>query len=170
MFHNPRAVLHQARAPLRRQIGLRYQTTDASVAAEPAKQSFLQWAWTSPVGVKTVHFWAPVMKWGLVIAGIGDFARPAGNLSLTQNAALMTTGAIWTRWCFIIRPKNMLLAAVNFFLFCVGATQVSRIFAYRASLKDGDVGAASKDLGKEQVESAKEAASKAEGEVKKAVA
>jgi hypothetical protein len=48
------------------------------------------------------------MKWALVIAGISDFARPAENLSLTQNAALTTTGIIWTRWCLIIKPKNYL--------------------------------------------------------------
>lgn len=48
------------------------------------------------------------MKWALVLAGISDFARPAEKLSLTQNAALTTTGLIWTRWCLIIKPKNYL--------------------------------------------------------------
>ena len=47
-------------------------------------------------------------QWCLVIAGISDFARPAEKLSLTQNAALMGTGAIWTRWCMIIKPRNVL--------------------------------------------------------------
>ena len=51
---------------------------------------------------------APVMKWGVVLAGASDFLRPAEKLSLTQNMALMATGSIWTRWCFIIKPKNML--------------------------------------------------------------
>lgn len=51
---------------------------------------------------------APIMKWGVVLAGASDFLRPAEKLSLTQNAALMATGSIWTRWCFVIRPKNML--------------------------------------------------------------
>jgi len=48
------------------------------------------------------------MKWGLVLAGISDFARPAENLSLMQNVALTATGVIWTRWCLIIKPKNYL--------------------------------------------------------------
>ena len=47
-------------------------------------------------------------QWGLVIAGISDFSRPAENLSLTQNFALTATGAIWTRWCLIIKPRNIL--------------------------------------------------------------
>ncbi|KAJ9623136.1 Mitochondrial pyruvate carrier 2 [Taxawa tesnikishii (nom. ined.)] len=80
------------------------------------------------------------MKWGLVLAGAADFARPAENLSLSQNAALMATGAIWTRWCFIIRPKNLFLASVNFLLFCVGATQTTRVLLYHRSLKDESMG------------------------------
>ena len=75
------------------------------------------------------------MKWALVLAGIGDFARPAEKLSLTQNAALTATGAIWTRWCLIITPQNYLLAAVNFFLGCVGVAQLTRIAMYNASQK-----------------------------------
>ncbi|KAF2737568.1 putative UPF0041 protein C24B11.09 [Polyplosphaeria fusca] len=75
------------------------------------------------------------MKWAIVLTGASDFARPADQLSLTQNAALMMTGAIWTRWCFVIRPRNVFLAAVNFFLFIVGAAQVSRIYMYQQSIK-----------------------------------
>lgn len=51
---------------------------------------------------------APIMKWGVVLAGATDFLRPAEKLSLTQNLALVATGSIWTRWCFVIRPANML--------------------------------------------------------------
>ena len=76
------------------------------------------------------------MKWAIVIAGISDFARPAEKLSLTQNGALTATGLIWTRWCFVITPQNYLLAAVNFFLGCVGITQVTRILLYRSSQKN----------------------------------
>jgi len=123
--------------------GFRFQSTDASAPA--AEQSFFQKMWNSPVGVKTVHFWAPVMKWSLVVAGISDFARPAEKLSLTQNLALMATGTIWTRWCFVITPKNMLLAAVNFFLACTGFTQVTRIFLWRRS-QEGSTKEAAKDL------------------------
>jgi mitochondrial pyruvate carrier 2 len=103
------------------------------------------------------------MKWGVVIAGASDFFRPAEKLSITQNLALMATGSIWTRWCFVIRPKNMLyvlielfssslllkkvkltisnsLAAVNFCLFLVGTTQCSRILFYNIE-QEGSTGA-----------------------------
>ncbi|KAF1808592.1 UPF0041-domain-containing protein [Eremomyces bilateralis CBS 781.70] len=128
------------RQPLLRR---RVQTDAASPAQE--QSAIMKWM-TGPIGPKTVHFWAPVMKWALVLAGVADFARPAENLSLTQNAALMATGAIWTRWCLIIRPKNYFLAAVNAFLFLVGTTQVTRILIYEQSQK--------KKTGMEKVEDA----------------
>jgi len=84
---------------------------------------------------RTVHFWAPILKWSLVIAGIGDFARPVQQLSTTQNAALLATGTIWTRWCLIIKPQNIPLAAVNFFLAGVGSVQMGRIAVYNWNLK-----------------------------------
>ncbi|EFZ03757.1 UPF0041 domain protein [Metarhizium robertsii ARSEF 23] len=76
-------------------------------------------------------------QWALVLAGISDFARPAEKLSFTQNFALTCTGLIWTRWCLIIKPKNYLLAAVNFFLGLVGIVQVSRILMYESAKKKG---------------------------------
>jgi len=112
-----------------------------------------------------VHFWAPVMKWGVVLAGASDFLRPAEKLSLTQNMALMATGSIWTRWCFVIRPQNMFLAAVNFCLFIVGTVQVSRIFVYHRSLSGSTQGAL-KGLVSDVKGSAAEAEKEAEKELK----
>ncbi|KAF1996197.1 UPF0041-domain-containing protein [Amniculicola lignicola CBS 123094] len=132
--------------PLFRQPLLRRRiATDGAPATE---QTGFNKFWNSKVGPKTVHFWAPVMKWAIVLAGVSDFARPAEALSLNTNAALMCTGLIWTRWCFVIRPKNYFLAAVNFFLGVVGFTQTVRILMYRRSLKDGGL------EGKEGVEGA----------------
>lgn len=39
-----------------------------------------------------------MMKWGMVLAGIGDLSRPAEKLSVPQNAALAATGMIWVRY------------------------------------------------------------------------
>ncbi len=36
-------------------------------------------------GPKTVFFWAPMMKWCLVAAGLKDINRPADKLSVSQN-------------------------------------------------------------------------------------
>lgn len=104
------------------------------------------------------------MKWALVLTGASDFTRPAEQLSLTQNFALLCTGAIWTRWCFIIRPKNIFLASVNFCLFIVGAAQVGRILNYQQSLKKAE-GQAAKE-GKVLEGELKDVAGKAEKAVK----
>lgn len=52
----------------------------------------------------------------------------------------MATGLIWTRWCFVIKPRNLFLASVNFLLFIVGATQTTRVLTYQSSLKGDGVG------------------------------
>merc|ERR1712000_615683 len=59
-----------------------------STAEGAQQQGWFKRMWESEVGFKTVHFWAPVMKWALVLAGVSDFARPAEKLSFTQNFAL----------------------------------------------------------------------------------
>jgi len=81
------------------------------------------------------------MKWSLVIAGFKDLSRPVEKISGTQQFALMATGLIWTRWCMVIRPKNYLLASVNFFLGGVASVQVGRIYNWRREIGDTPVSA-----------------------------
>lgn len=92
--------------------------------------------WQSETGPRTVHFWAPTLKWGLVFAGLSDLNRPVDKLSGTQNLSLLATALIWTRWSFVIKPKNYLLASVNFFLGCTAGVQIGRLMNYR--LTNGD--------------------------------
>ncbi|KAJ6466883.1 mitochondrial pyruvate carrier [Mycena sanguinolenta] len=86
-----------------------------------------------PAGPKTVFFWAPLVKWVLVGAGLKDLTRPADKLSVSQNVALAGTGFIWVRWSLVIIPVNYNLAAVNFFVGLSGVTQLARIAHYRYS-------------------------------------
>ncbi|ESK85247.1 brain protein 44 [Moniliophthora roreri MCA 2997] len=99
----------------------------ASSAGSSKITSFLN----HPAGPKTVFFWAPLMKWCLVAAGLRDMTRPAEKLSVSQNVALAATGFIWVRYSFVITPVNYSLAAVNFFVGCSGLTQLVRIANYR---------------------------------------
>lgn len=87
--------------------------------------------WNHPAGPKTVHFWAPAMKWSLVIAGLKDTNRPVETLSLTQNTALAATGIIWSRYSLVIIPKNYQLFSVNIFVGAIGIYQVARILHYQ---------------------------------------
>ncbi|XP_041933894.1 mitochondrial pyruvate carrier 2-like isoform X1 [Alosa pseudoharengus] len=88
-----------------------------------------------PAGPKTVFFWAPWVKWGLVIAGISDFTRPAEKLSTYQSAVLTTTGFIWARYSLVIIPRVWNLFAVNSFLGLAGSFQLFRIWRYNQGLK-----------------------------------
>ncbi|CAL8465304.1 g4839 [Coccomyxa elongata] len=80
----------------------------------------------SPVGPKTIHFWAPTFKWGISIANIADFKRPPEQVSYPQQCAVTATGMIWTRFATVINPVNYNLMSVNFFMALTGLYQLSR--------------------------------------------
>uniref|UniRef100_A0A2A4K0L1 Mitochondrial pyruvate carrier n=1 Tax=Heliothis virescens TaxID=7102 RepID=A0A2A4K0L1_HELVI len=96
--------------------------------------------WEHPAGPKTIFFWAPAFKWGLVIAGLGDLNRPVETLSIRQSASLAATGIIWSRYSLVIIPKNYSLFAVNVFVACTSVYQLSRAYMYnreqQSKLKD----------------------------------
>ncbi|GAA5836679.1 hypothetical protein JCM3766R1_006988 [Sporobolomyces carnicolor] len=94
--------------------------------AASASSSKLQQFINSPAGPKTVFFWAPMFKWGLVAAGLKDLSRPAEVISVPQNLALTATGLIWVRYSFVITPINYSLAAVNCFVAGTGITSLYR--------------------------------------------
>ncbi|KAG1760506.1 hypothetical protein CY34DRAFT_74689 [Suillus luteus UH-Slu-Lm8-n1] len=98
-----------------------------SGAASAAAGSKLSAFMNHPAGPKTVFFWAPLMKWCLVAAGVKDLSRPADKLSISQNVALACTGFIWVRYSLVITPINYSLAAVNFFVGSTGLGQLARI-------------------------------------------
>ncbi|OQR68512.1 brain protein 44-like [Tropilaelaps mercedesae] len=87
--------------------------------------------WEHPAGPKTVFFWAPLFKWCLVLAGLGDLKRPAEKLSVTQSTALAATGIIWSRYSLVIKPKNYSLFSVNVFVGATGLYQLYRIVKHR---------------------------------------
>ncbi|XP_031434100.1 mitochondrial pyruvate carrier 2-like [Clupea harengus] len=87
------------------------------------------------LGPKTVFFWAPWFKWGLVVAGLADFTRPAEKLSVSQSGVLTATGFIWSRYSLVIVPRVWNLFAVNFFLGLAGSSQLFRIWRYNQELK-----------------------------------
>ncbi|PAV57811.1 hypothetical protein WR25_20143 [Diploscapter pachys] len=103
----------------------------------PALPAFAKPAWNHPAGPKTVFFWAPTIKWCLIGAGLADLARPADKLSASQNTALAGTGFIWTRYCLVITPINYYLSSVNFFVGCIGLTQLIRVAYYRRMEENG---------------------------------
>lgn len=53
-------------------------------AIYPLLPSFAKSVWNHEAGPKTVFFWAPTIKWCLVMAGLADLRRPPENLSVYQ--------------------------------------------------------------------------------------
>ncbi|XP_067012944.1 uncharacterized protein [Anabrus simplex] len=97
--------------------------------------------WNHPIGPKTIFFWSPLFKWGLVIAGLGDIQRPAEKLSIPQSAALSATGLIWSRYSLVIIPKNWSLFSVNVFVALTGLYSLGRAINYQYSLKNKEAAA-----------------------------
>ncbi|KAH8417025.1 hypothetical protein KR222_001685 [Zaprionus bogoriensis] len=96
----------------------------------PAKMRPL---WVHPAGPKTIFFWAPIFKWGLVVAGLSDLARPADSISIASCSALAATGIIWSRYSLVIIPKNYSLFAVNLFVGLTQLVQLGRAYNYQLS-------------------------------------
>nr|XP_036674283.1 mitochondrial pyruvate carrier 2 [Drosophila suzukii] len=94
----------------------------------PAK---LRPLWMHPAGPKTIFFWGPIVKWGLVVAGIGDLTRPADTISPNACLSLGGTNLIWTRYSLVITPKNYSLFAVNLFVSVTQLIQLGRAYHYQ---------------------------------------
>jgi mitochondrial pyruvate carrier 2 len=106
--------------------------------------SRLRALWDHPAGMKTVFFWAPTMKWGLVAASASEMQKPTDKLSIPQCTALALTGCVWTRWSFVITPVNYNLALANLFVAGTNVYQLSRIFwSPTTTAPDGTVVSAS---------------------------
>ncbi|KAK3278731.1 Mitochondrial pyruvate carrier 4 [Cymbomonas tetramitiformis] len=82
--------------------------------------------WNHPAGPKTVFFWAPTMKWGIIAANINDFSKPVDNLSYPQQLAVTLTGVIWMRYSTQIIPINYNLMTVNAVMAVTGSYQLMR--------------------------------------------
>lgn len=65
-----------------------------------------------------------------MIAGLGDLARHASTLSVTQTVALAATGLIWSRYSLVITPKNWSLFSVNAFVALTQLIQLGRAIHY----------------------------------------
>ncbi|XP_076254958.1 mitochondrial pyruvate carrier 2-like isoform X2 [Rhynchophorus ferrugineus] len=108
---------------------------NAIAAADKLVPAKLQPLWQHPAGPKTIFFWAPAFKWGLVIAGLADLQRPVEKISPFQTVALAATGVIWSRYSLVIIPKNYSLFSVNVFVAITQLYQLYRAVDYQMKQK-----------------------------------
>lgn len=92
--------------------------------------------------LQTIHFWAPTFKWGITIANIADFQRPAELISYPQQIAVSATGLIWSRFSTQITPVNYNLLTVNVFMAATGLYQLSRKLRLDMGVKEAGGAAA----------------------------
>ncbi|KRX97735.1 Mitochondrial pyruvate carrier 2 [Trichinella pseudospiralis] len=90
-----------------------------------------------PAGPKTIFFWAPLFKWGLVFAGLADLQRPAEHLSFSQSSALALSGIIWSRYSMVIKPKNWSLFGVNVLVALFALITISQALHYQRAYING---------------------------------
>ncbi|XP_074027550.1 mitochondrial pyruvate carrier 2-like [Leptinotarsa decemlineata] len=90
--------------------------------------------WHHPAGPQTIFFWAPFVKWGLVIAGLSDLQRHPSTISARQCTSLAVAGYIWSRYALVITPKSYFLFSANFFVAVTQTCQLIRVFFYNRSL------------------------------------
>jgi hypothetical protein len=52
--------------------------------------------------------------------------KPIQEVSTLVQLVLAVSGLTWTRYCFVITPKNVPLAGINFFMASVAVFQLGR--------------------------------------------
>ncbi|SOV83769.1 mitochondrial pyruvate carrier protein 2, putative [Plasmodium sp. gorilla clade G3] len=88
----------------------------------------------SDTGILTIHFWAPTFKWSISLANIADINRDPSYLSLPQQFAICLTGLLFTRFAYMIKPRNLNLLTINFFMSMTSFYQISRIGQYKYNI------------------------------------
>lgn len=67
----------------------------------------------SPMGPRTIHFWAPVANWGIAMAGILDFNKPVECISERMTSVLAVYSAMFMRFAWRVQPRNYILLACH---------------------------------------------------------
>ncbi|CAA9989432.1 mitochondrial pyruvate carrier protein 2, putative [Plasmodium knowlesi strain H] len=99
-------------------------------------------ALVSDTGILTIHFWAPTFKWSISLANIVDINRDPKLLSLPQQFAICMTGLLFTRFAYVIKPRNYNLLTINFIMSLTALYQIARIanYKYNTEYKNGGIG------------------------------
>ena len=89
----------------------------------------------SPVGPKTIHFWAPIANWGLVLAALKDINKPAEMISERMTMTMIFYSTLFMRFAWRVQPRNFILFACHFANFSAQSYLLSRKLAHNKTLK-----------------------------------
>ncbi|XP_024023356.1 mitochondrial pyruvate carrier 3 [Morus notabilis] len=82
--------------------------------------------WSHPAGPKTVHFWAPTFKWGVIIANLLDSSKSPEELSYPQQAAIAGSALVWAKYSTVVTPKNWNLFSSSIGMAATAGYQLAR--------------------------------------------
>ncbi|XP_057307141.1 mitochondrial pyruvate carrier 1-like isoform X1 [Hydractinia symbiolongicarpus] len=77
------------------------------------------------------HFWGPVANWGIPLAAIADMKKDPEMISPRMTSALCVYSALFMRFAWMVRPRNLLLFACHATNEGAQLTQLGRYTKYR---------------------------------------
>ncbi|CRG94902.1 mitochondrial pyruvate carrier protein 2, putative [Plasmodium gallinaceum] len=95
-------------------------------------------ALVSDTGLLSIHFWAPTFKWSISLANLAEINRDANILSLPQQFAIFFTGLLFSRFAYVVKPRNYNLLTINLFMSLTALYQITRIANCKYNLKMKD--------------------------------
>jgi hypothetical protein len=98
---------------------------------------------TKKLGIwNDVHFWATagaLAGWGMSGAAIYDAALQGPEvISLNMTGVMLIYSSLFTRWAWIVHPRNTLLAACHATNVCAQANQMRRALEHKIELGEKD--------------------------------
>ncbi|RYR05017.1 hypothetical protein Ahy_B06g084843 isoform B [Arachis hypogaea] len=90
------------------------------------KMNTLRAFWNSPIGPKTTHFWGPTFNWSLPLAAAMDTKKPPEAISVNMTAVMCIYSALFMRFAWVVRPRNLHLLACHVSNETVQLYQLSR--------------------------------------------
>lgn len=78
----------------------------------------------------STHFWGPVANWGIPLAAIADVKKDPQIISGKMTVALAVYSAVFMRFAWRVKPRNLLLLACHFTNEGAQLTQLVRFLNY----------------------------------------
>ena len=74
----------------------------------------------------STHFWGPVANWGLPLAALADLQKNPDKISGPMTSALCLYSAVFMRFAWHVKPRNLLLFACHLTNITAQSTQMAR--------------------------------------------
>ncbi|KIK70966.1 hypothetical protein GYMLUDRAFT_210670 [Collybiopsis luxurians FD-317 M1] len=90
--------------------------------------TFMAWL-RSPASreyLMSTHFWGPLANWGLPLAALADLSKDEEVISGTMTTALACYSATFSRFAWVVQPRNYLLLACHLTNVTAQSTQLYR--------------------------------------------